>query len=61
MMGGMTRRLRKLYNEKKIPLRLRERLPLLCDEQGILWAPFVGARDGASTEKDGVLISVDIE
>lgn len=61
LMGGMTRRLRKLYNEKKIPLRLRERLPLLCDEQGILWAPFVGARDGASTEKDGVLISVDIE
>ncbi len=43
--GGMTRRLRKLYNQRQIPLRVRERLPLLCDEIGILWAPLVGGRD----------------
>ena len=43
--GGMTRRLRKLYNQRQIPLRVRERLPLLCDESGILWAPLVGGRD----------------
>lgn len=45
---GMHRKLRRLYNEKKIPPRIRCRLPLLCDEKGILWAPFVGLRDGAS-------------
>ena len=56
--GGMHRRLRKLCNEKGIPPRLREQMPLLCDEEGILWAPFIGARDGAPivteamTEKD---------
>lgn len=45
--GGMHRRLRKLCNEKGIPPRLREQMPLLCDEEGILWAPYIGARDGA--------------
>ncbi len=45
--GGMHRRLRKLYNAAKIPPSLRERMPLLCDEQGIVWAPLIGARDGS--------------
>ena len=57
--GGMTRKLRKLYNQKKIPLRLREQMPLLCDEKGILWAPFIGARDGVLESDGGVLISVE--
>lgn len=47
-MGGMHRSLRRLYSEKKIPPRLRDRMPLLCDAEGILVAPAVGARDGAS-------------
>ena len=45
---GMHRKLRRLYNEKKIPPRIRQQLPLLCDEKGILWAPFIGMRDGIS-------------
>ncbi|MBQ8431870.1 MAG: tRNA lysidine(34) synthetase TilS [Clostridia bacterium] len=59
-MGGMTRRLRKLYNQKQIPPRLRERLPLLCDGAGILWAPLVGARDGILSDpsKDGYFITL---
>ncbi len=44
---GMHRKLRRLYNEKKIPPRIRQQLPLLCDAKGILWAPFIGLRDGA--------------
>ena len=60
VMGGMTRKLRKLSNEKKIPLRLRERLPFLCDEKGILWAPFVGARDGVELREGDTLITVEI-
>ena len=58
--GGMTRRLRKLYNQKKIPLRLRERLPLLCDEKGILWAPYLGLRDGVTASEKGILISLEM-
>jgi hypothetical protein len=59
-MGGMTRKLRKLYNQKKIPLRLREQIPLLCDGEGIVWAPFVGARDGVQAAETGLLITVEI-
>ncbi len=46
LMGGMHRKLRRLYAAIGIPPRLRERIPLLCDEEGIVWAPMVGLRDG---------------
>ena len=44
---GVNRRLRKLQNEVGLPSALRDRLPLLCLGDTVLWAPFVGARDGA--------------
>lgn len=43
---GVHRKLRKLQNELGIVPQLRERLPLLCDDSGILWAPLIGQRDG---------------
>ena len=46
LLGGMHRKLRKLQNAAHLPPALRERLPLLCDAQGVLWAPFIGVRDG---------------
>ncbi len=54
--GGMHRDVRKLLSEKKIPLAWRSRLPVLCDEQGILAIPSVAVRDGleASPEQNGV-------
>ena len=55
LMGGMHRDVRKLLCEKKIPLTWRNRLPLICDENGILAIPFVAMRDGicVSPEQDG--------
>jgi tRNA(Ile)-lysidine synthetase-like protein len=47
LLHGVNRRLRKLQNEVGMPPELRDRLPLLCDGDTVLWAPFVGARDGA--------------
>ncbi len=44
---GMHRKLRKLQNERGIPPALRDRLPVLCDGDGILWAPTIGLRDGS--------------
>ena len=44
--GGMTRKLKKLYSDKKIPRSLRDRLPVICDEDGILWVPSFPVRDG---------------
>ena len=47
LLRGMHRRLRKLQNERGLPPTLRERLPLVRDDSGILWAPAIGLRDGA--------------
>jgi tRNA(Ile)-lysidine synthetase-like protein len=50
LLGGMHRRVRKLQNERGIPPALRDRLPLLCDGEGVLWVPGVGLRDGTSSK-----------
>ena len=43
--GGMTHKLKKLFNDKKIPLSVRKKLPILCDDKGALWVPGFGVRD----------------
>lgn len=43
--GGMTHKLKKLFNDRKIPLSLRKRLPILCDDRGVVWVPGFGVRD----------------
>ena len=47
LLGGHHKALRKCYREASVPPRLRDGMPLLCDEEGVLFAPFVGKRDGA--------------
>lgn len=46
--GGMTRKIKKLLNEKKIPPKERDRLPFLCDEAGILFVPGLAPADRIS-------------
>lgn len=46
---GVNRKLRKLQNEEGIPPVMRDRLPLLCLGDAVLWVPFIGPRDGAFT------------
>ncbi|MBQ9773765.1 MAG: tRNA lysidine(34) synthetase TilS [Clostridia bacterium] len=50
LMGGMHRKLRKAYAAAGVCAEWREQIPLLCDEEGVLWAPLVGCRDGIQTE-----------
>lgn len=45
--GGMSKLTKKLYCENKIPLDVRNILPVFCDNEGILWIPYMNARDGA--------------
>lgn len=47
--GGMTHKLKKLFNDKKIPLGERALIPVICDDNGILWVPGFGIR---STDKE---------
>ena len=44
---GMHKKVKKLMCDRKIPLSLRARLPILCDAEGILWIPHVAERDGS--------------
>lgn len=42
---GGTKTLKKLYNEYKIPLYERENLPILADENGIVWIAKIGVAE----------------
>ena len=42
--GGISRKLKKLFNDAKIPKERRNDVPVICDEKGILWVPGFGVR-----------------
>ncbi len=42
--GGMTHKLKRILSDKKIPQDLRDRIPLICDENGVIWAPGIAKR-----------------
>lgn len=53
--GGVTHKVKKLLSDAKLSLEERERLPVLCDDKGILWVPHCGVREdggGKNAEKD---------
>ncbi len=50
--GGISKDVRKLMSEQKIPLKTRETLPVVCDGEGVLWIPGVALRDGAKAENN---------
>ncbi|MBE6553862.1 MAG: tRNA lysidine(34) synthetase TilS [Ruminococcaceae bacterium] len=58
LQGGMHKKLRKLWNTASVPPRLRAALPILCDAEGIVWAPYAGMRDGISAQGGAVEIVV---
>ncbi len=43
--GGITRKLKKLYSDLKIPVSHRDSIPVLCDDSGVVWVPGFGVRD----------------
>lgn len=49
--GGMHKSVKKLMCDKKIPTDLRGRLPVICDDVGIVAIPLVAVRDGVSPSK----------
>lgn len=58
---GINRSLKKLFIEKGIPKEYRNIIPIICDEEGILYVPFVGISDRAypkSGENKRLLITV---
>ncbi|MBE6538106.1 MAG: tRNA lysidine(34) synthetase TilS [Ruminococcaceae bacterium] len=45
--SGMTKDVRKLLSERKIPINKRDSYPIICDDEGILLIPGIAVRDGA--------------
>ena len=48
--GGMTRRVKKLFSDRKLPLVCRNTLPLLLDDDGVVWLPGFPPRDGMASD-----------
>lgn len=43
--GGMGRKVKKLFCDRKIAPERRSRIPIVCDEEGIVWIPGFPPRD----------------
>ena len=57
--GGITRKLKKLFNDRSIPPEMRAYIPVICDESGILWVPGFGSReDKSKTSSNKIYISL---
>ena len=50
--GGMTHKLKKVFNDRGIPPSHRELIPIVCDGKGILWVPGLGVREDAVTKSE---------
>ena len=53
--GGMNRKVKRLFCDRKIPQAERDTLPLVCDDDGIAWIPGFPVRDDLKpTDNTGV-------
>lgn len=48
--GKMTKKLKTIFCDKHIPSHYRDKIPLICDQNGILYIPLVATRDGAKSK-----------
>ena len=48
--SGMTHKLKKVFNDRNIPPREREFIPIICDKEGIVLVPGMSERDGAKSD-----------
>jgi tRNA(Ile)-lysidine synthetase-like protein len=46
--GKMTKKVKKLMSEAKIPTHQRDKIPLICDQDGIVATPGIVTKDRAS-------------
>ncbi len=58
--GGITRKLKKLFNDRKIPISKRPLIPILCDDKGVVWVPGFGTRDDGNSDGIGPYVTLAI-
>ncbi len=54
--GGMTRKLKKLYNDRGYSAKKRRETPIFCDAEGIVWVPGFPAADRVKPQGDVIEI-----
>ncbi len=47
-----TKTLKKLYTEYKIPIEIRDTLPVICDDIGVVWVCNIGVADRCRTDEN---------
>ena len=50
--NGMHKSVKKLMCDRKIPLELRSRIPVIYDDDGIVAIPFLSVRDGMKANEN---------
>lgn len=60
LIGGHHKKLKKMMCDAGIPQRFRDKIPVVCDGEGVVWVPGFPARDGVAA-KSGDKITVTIE
>ena len=61
-LSGGTKSLKKLFIDRKIPAAMRERIPVLCDERGVLGVCSIGVHaDRAAGELPAVTVHFDVD
>ena len=58
--GNMTRSIKKLFSEKKLPIEYRATIPLIESEGNILWIPGFPCADLVSTKLNQGLPKISI-
>jgi tRNA(Ile)-lysidine synthase len=56
--GGMNHKLKKVFNDKKIPLSRRGNIPFICDTDGIVWVVGLPVRDAEKECEQKIKITV---
>lgn len=60
---GMSRSVKKILTDNKIPPSIRQIMPIICDDEGIIYVPYIGVADRACTVKGeetlGISVSID--
>ena len=59
--GGMTRRVKTLFSDRKMPERIRDALPVFEDGDGIVWIPGFPPRDGLRYRGEGLRLTLECQ
>ena len=51
--GGMTHKLKKLFNDRDVPISQRDKVAIICDKKGILWPVGFSPRQDGKTGTNG--------